>query len=97
MRAVYRHHAVAALPSRARTARAAPRRIAPVAANGIATINRLAPGRCFVGLGTGRTAMRPRGRKPMRLAPFRAYVQVVRAVLRGEEVDYALEGGSPTG
>ncbi len=30
-------------------------RLAPAAANGIATINRLAPGRCIIGLGTGHT------------------------------------------
>ncbi len=53
---------------------------------------RLAPGRCFVGFGTGHTALRLLGRRPMRLAPFREYVQVVRALLRGEEVDYSLEG-----
>ena len=28
----------------------------------------------------------------MRLAPFREYVQVVRGMLRGEEVDYTLDG-----
>jgi len=67
-------------------------RLAPAAANGIATINRLAPGRCFIGFGTGHTGLRLLGRKPMRLAPFREYVTVVRALLRGEEVDYALEG-----
>src|SRR5437667_3519675 len=67
-------------------------RLAPVAANGIATINRLAPGRCFLGLGTGHTGMRMIGQRPMRLGPFREYVQVVRRLLRGEEVDYALAG-----
>ncbi len=67
-------------------------RLAPVAANGIATINRLAPGRCFLGIGTGHTGMRLLGRKPMRLAAFREYVAVVQALLRGEEVDYALDG-----
>ena len=46
-------------------------RLAPVAANGIATINRLAPGRCIIGLGTGHTGMRMLGQKPMRLQPFR--------------------------
>ena len=46
-------------------------RLAPAAANGIATINRLAPGRCFIGFGTGHTGLRLLGRKPMRLAPFR--------------------------
>jgi alkanesulfonate monooxygenase SsuD/methylene tetrahydromethanopterin reductase-like flavin-dependent oxidoreductase (luciferase family) len=67
-------------------------RLAPAAANGIATINRLAPGRCFIGFGTGHTGLRLLGRRPMRLAPFREYVQVVRTLLRGEEVDYSLEG-----
>jgi alkanesulfonate monooxygenase SsuD/methylene tetrahydromethanopterin reductase-like flavin-dependent oxidoreductase (luciferase family) len=69
-------------------------RLAPAAANGIATINRLAPGRCFIGFGTGHTGLRLLGRRPMRLAPFREYVEVVRKLLRGEEVDYALEGES---
>lgn len=67
-------------------------RLAPVAANGIATINRIAPGRCFLGLGTGHTGMRMLGRKPMKLAPFREYVEVVRALLRGEEVAYTSDG-----
>jgi 5,10-methylenetetrahydromethanopterin reductase len=67
-------------------------RLAPAAANGIATINRLAPGRCFISLGTGHTGMRMLGQKPMRLGPFREYVRVVRALLDGEEVDYALGG-----
>jgi 5,10-methylenetetrahydromethanopterin reductase len=69
-------------------------RLAPAVANGIATINRLAPGRCFIGFGTGHTGLRLLGRKPMRLAPFREYVEVVKALLRGDEVDYALEGES---
>ena len=69
-------------------------RLAPAAANGIATINRLAPGRCFIGFGTGHTGLRLLGRKPMRLQPFREYVEVVKKLLRGEEVDYALEGES---
>lgn len=67
-------------------------RLAPVAANGIATINRLAPGRCFIGLGTGHTGMRMLGQRPMRLGPFREYVRVVRRLLRGEEVDFTLDG-----
>lgn len=67
-------------------------RLAPVAANGIATINRLAPGRCFISLGTGHTAMRTMGQKPMALKPFREYVRVVRGLLHDEEVDYTLNG-----
>src|SRR3989304_8460734 len=38
-------------------------RLAPVAANGIATINRLAPGRTFIAFGTGNTGMRMLGQK----------------------------------
>ena len=45
-------------------------RLAPVAANGIATINRLAPGRCFIGLGTGNTAMRMLGHPHAKVADF---------------------------
>ena len=67
-------------------------RLAPVAANGIATINRLAPGRCFITLGTGHTGMRMLGHKPMKLAPFAEYIRVVRALLRGEEVDHTFAG-----
>jgi alkanesulfonate monooxygenase SsuD/methylene tetrahydromethanopterin reductase-like flavin-dependent oxidoreductase (luciferase family) len=67
-------------------------RLAPVAANGIATINRLAPGRCFLGLGTGHTGMRMLGQRPMRLGPFREYIRVVRGLLRGEETAYTLDG-----
>ena len=67
-------------------------RLAPVAANGIATINRLAPGRTFMGIGTGNTAMRTMGQKPMALKPFAEYIRVVRALIRGDEVDYTLDG-----
>jgi alkanesulfonate monooxygenase SsuD/methylene tetrahydromethanopterin reductase-like flavin-dependent oxidoreductase (luciferase family) len=67
-------------------------RLAPAAVNGIATINRLAPVRCFISLGTGHTGMRMLGQRPMKLAPFREYVQVVRALLAEGEADYALDG-----
>jgi 5,10-methylenetetrahydromethanopterin reductase len=67
-------------------------RLAPVTANGIATINRLAPGRTFLGIGTGNTAMRMIGQKPMRVQAFAEYIRVVRGLLRGEEVDYTLNG-----
>ncbi len=67
-------------------------RLAPVTANGIATINRLAPGRTFLGLGTGNTAMRAMGQKPMRLKAFAEYIRVVRGLLAGEEVDYTRDG-----
>ena len=67
-------------------------RLAPVAANGIATINRLAPGRCFMGLGTGNTAMRMLGHPPAKVEEFKEYIRVVSALLRGEEVELTLDG-----
>ena len=67
-------------------------RLAPVAANGIATINRLAPGRCFFGTGTGNTAMRSMGQKPMKVAEFEKYLRTVKSLLAGEEVGYELNG-----
>jgi len=65
-------------------------RIAPVTAHSIATIAALAPGRVFLGLGTGHTAMRVMGMKPMKPKPFREYLRIVRGLLRGEEMDYTL-------
>ncbi|MFI4998725.1 MAG: LLM class flavin-dependent oxidoreductase [Reyranellales bacterium] len=70
----------------------APVRLAPVTAHSIATINRLAPGRVFLGIGTGHTAMRVMGKDPMKAGRFREYLRVLRALLHGEEVDYALDG-----
>lgn len=67
-------------------------RPAPVAASSIATINRLAPGRTFFGVGTGNTAMRIMGHKPMRIAEFDEYLRTVGPLLRGEEVDYEWRG-----
>ena len=67
-------------------------RLAPVTANGIATINRLAPGRTILGVGTGNTAMRTMGQPPMKVAEFREHIRVVRALLNGEEVDFTLNG-----
>ncbi len=66
-------------------------RLAPVTAHSIATINKLAPGRVFLGIGTGHTAMRVMGKDPMKAAAFREYLRVLRALLHGEEVDYALD------
>lgn len=67
-------------------------RSAPDVANGIATLNQLAPGRVFLGIGTGNTGMRTLGRKPMALNHFAEYIRVVQALLRGEEVDYGKAG-----
>src|SRR5579859_2175973 len=67
-------------------------RIAPVTAHSIASINQLAPGRTFLGIGTGHTAMRVMGQNPMPVAEFREYLKVVRTLLRGEAVEYTLGG-----
>ena len=67
-------------------------RIAPVTAHSIASIARLAPGRVFLGIGTGHTAMRVMGMDPMKIRDFRNYLRVVQALLRGEEVEYTQDG-----
>lgn len=72
----------------------APTRLAPVTAHSIATINQLAPGRTFLAIGTGHTAMRVMGQDPMKVGAFREYLRVVRALLHGEEVDFTLDGRS---
>ena len=67
-------------------------RLAPVTAAAIGTINQLAPGRTFCGIGTGNTAMRIMGHRPQRIAEFDEYLNVLRALLHGEEVEYTLNG-----
>jgi alkanesulfonate monooxygenase SsuD/methylene tetrahydromethanopterin reductase-like flavin-dependent oxidoreductase (luciferase family) len=72
----------------------APTRLAPVTANAIATINRLAPGRTVLGLGTGNTSMRLLGQPPMKIDEFAEYLRVVRALLDGKRVDYTYRGNT---
>src|SRR5438552_1569261 len=67
-------------------------RIAPVAANALASLNGLAPGRIVFGVSTGFTARNTMGLGPMRLAELREYVRVVQALLEGETVEWAFEG-----
>ena len=67
-------------------------RIPPVHVAAMATLNRLAPGRLFMGIGTGNTAMRSMGQKPMRIAAFDDYLRVLAALLRGEVIDYSFNG-----
>jgi len=68
-------------------------RPAAVNAAGIATINVLAPGRTFMGIGSGNTAMRIMGAPPQRIADFDRYLESLRPLLRGEQawVDVAGE------
>ncbi len=63
-------------------------RLAPTLAAGMATLNMVAPGRCFLAMGTGNTAMRLLGRKPMTLKNFEAYVRTVRSLLDGKDAEY---------
>jgi alkanesulfonate monooxygenase SsuD/methylene tetrahydromethanopterin reductase-like flavin-dependent oxidoreductase (luciferase family) len=63
-------------------------RLAPTLAAGMATLNMIAPGRCFVALGTGNTAMRLLGRKPTTLKRFEAYARAVRNLLDGKDAEY---------
>jgi 5,10-methylenetetrahydromethanopterin reductase len=67
-------------------------RIPPVHAAAVATLNRLAPGRVHLGIGTGNTAMRTMGQRPMRVADYADYLRVLSALLRGEAVDYTYNG-----
>ncbi|MBK6659108.1 MAG: LLM class flavin-dependent oxidoreductase [Proteobacteria bacterium] len=57
-------------------------RIAPTTAAAIASINAIAPGRIFLGIGTGHTAMRVMGQDPIPIAEFRDYLRVVRDMLQ---------------
>ena len=63
-------------------------RPAPNNASGIATINALAPGRTFFGVGAGNTAMRVMGLPPQRIAAFDEYLATIGPLLRGEEAVY---------
>ena len=67
-------------------------RLAPVTAHSIASINRIAPGRVFLGIGSGHTAMRVMGMDPMPGRDFAEYLRVVRGLLDGEEVVYTHGG-----
>ena len=60
-------------------------RPAPVNAASIATINALAPGRTFFGVGSGNTARRVMGLPPQRIKDFEVYLQELAPLLKGEE------------
>lgn len=67
-------------------------RIAPVTASAIASINEIAPGRVFLGLGTGHTAMRTMGHDQMPLREFKDYARVVRDLLDGKNTAWTHNG-----
>ncbi len=68
-------------------------RIAPVAANALATLNALAPGRVVFGVSTGYTGRRTMGLGPVPLARMEKYVEVVEGLLKGKTVEWSEEGG----
>src|SRR5262252_8029843 len=67
-------------------------RIAPVAANALATLNQLAPGRIDFGVGTGFTARRAMGFGAIRIKDMETYIHQVYGLLRGETVELEMEG-----
>src|SRR5579863_3319220 len=67
-------------------------RLAAVAANAFASLNKLAPGRIDFGVGTGFTGRRAMGLGAVRLADMEEYVRVVRALWQGETVETEIEG-----
>src|SRR5437879_5705569 len=67
-------------------------RLAPVAANAFASLNKLAPGRIDFGVGTGFTGRRAMGLGAVKLADMEAYVRTVMALLQGETVEAEIEG-----
>lgn len=67
-------------------------RPAPVNAASIASINALAPGRTFFGVGSGNTARRVMGLPPQRIKEFESYIRTLLPLLKGEEVEFEYEG-----
>ena len=67
-------------------------RPAPVNAASIASINALAPGRTFFGVGSGNTARRVMGLPPQRIREFETYIRTLLPLLKGEEVEFEYEG-----
>ncbi len=67
-------------------------RAAPVTASSHATINAIAPGRVFCGIGTGNTAMRVMGHRPMPIAEFESYIETLLPLLSGHEAELSWRG-----
>ena len=71
-------------------------RIAPVTASAIATINKLAPGRVTLAMGTGYTGRNTMGLNSVPVSMFKEYTQQVGGLLRGEDVLFR-EGAKSAG
>ncbi|MFE0750349.1 LLM class flavin-dependent oxidoreductase [Gordonia sp. NPDC058843] len=61
-------------------------RIAPVTANSMATLNALAPGRTFLGIGTANNALRSMGNRPAKIAELSHSIEVSRELMAGRRV-----------
>src|SRR5919112_615404 len=61
-------------------------RIPAVTANSIATLNALAPGRTFLGIGTANNALRSMGNRPAKLSELDSVLTITRGLLAGERV-----------
>ena len=69
-------------------------RIAPVTANALASLNKLAPGRIDFGVGTGFTARRAMGLGAIKIKDMETYIHQVYGLLGGKTVDFEMEGQS---
>lgn len=67
-------------------------RTPPQTANSVATLNRLAPGRVYFGIGTANNAMRSMGREVAKMAELEHAIEVIAGMLRGERVVHDLRG-----
>jgi 5,10-methylenetetrahydromethanopterin reductase len=68
-------------------------RIEAVAANALASLNRLAPGRIDFGVGTGFTGRRTMGQRAISLQRMQSYVEGVQKLLSGGAIAWPPEGG----
>lgn len=67
-------------------------RIPPVTAHSIASINTIAPGRTFLGMGAGNSAHRFLDHKPLPIAKYGEELRVIRELLDGQETEYTFRG-----
>ncbi|WP_280400716.1 LLM class flavin-dependent oxidoreductase [Nocardia carnea] len=61
-------------------------RIAPVTANSMATLNALAPGRTFLGIGTANNALRSMGNRPAKISELSDAIEVARELMAGRRI-----------
>ncbi len=69
-------------------------RIAPVTANSMATLNALAPGRTFLGIGTANNALRSMGNRPATIADLSRSIAVTRELMAGRRTTHEWRGQS---